>query len=562
MGEKVETVLEGMKIRDEFVCPITYEVFRDPAVASDGFTYERSAIDKWLRENSNSPKNGLPMDRVLLPNINMKKLIQDLIHEGGAGLYSRDRDAQGRAVEVRPERVLTMRCLGPAESDWNEQVFTVSSSGCIGGRKVPDNPLERRDFVLFEESTVSRRHFQISMDQAQQAYFVRDLGSSGGCYIRIFKKKELYPGMIIACGKHQFLVSSIDEAPIATNANETRHRLDSDSSLDLMGPECEGMISEAAELQALIAAGQNQHPHGAGGSGSNKTAEEIARRLMQIQARVLRMSASGALGTSMGRSGVLGQPAEAKDGSTVWSQGGSGNSNVSAQEGIVLEGEEGDENSPPRWIEEGSSGSGSFGGLSASHGPSLKYMGRRLKLTCFNPEASPMVGQTFVVGPDGATIGRQPQNDIALSVKISRDGESQKWTSIDSAVSSVHAYITMDSNTGTFYVNDGSPPADCSLVKGAMGDAKPSLNGTWFRLSGPHQESPSFKLTVGMELLIGTIRFQVGEALTITETAVESTAEPKKTAAQTALDNKAASKGGGNTAGVAKSQRDDQKGTK
>lgn len=53
--------LQGMRIRDEFICPITFELFRDPVVASDGHTYEKGAIDKWLRTNTTSPRTGQPM---------------------------------------------------------------------------------------------------------------------------------------------------------------------------------------------------------------------------------------------------------------------------------------------------------------------------------------------------------------------------------------------------------------------------------------------------------------------------------------------------------------------
>jgi pSer/pThr/pTyr-binding forkhead associated (FHA) protein len=426
-----------------------------------------------------------------------------------------------------------MRCLGPAESEWNEQVFTVSSSGCIGGRKLPEDLVQRRDFIIFKEATISRSHFQISLDNG--AYCVRDLGSAGGCFIRIFKRKELYPGMIIVCGKHQFLVSSIDDAAIGgardvgdeeissapgasggTNARSTRDS----TSLDLMGPEMEGMMNEATELQALIAVGQRQDPHGCG-RGAN--ADEIARRLMQIQARVLRMSVSGSeqgVGTASGVGG--GRSRDAKDCDDDDDEcdyddydhghgrdhgddglGGGPGSGVSAGEGVFIEGNR--DNSP-------SHPSHTAGRESR---PQSRYKDRRLKLTCFNPEASPMVGKTFVVGPKGATIGRAQSNDIALCAKITRaDGEAQKWTSIDSAVSSVHAHIILDSTSGAFYVCDGSPS------HGDGGGVKPSLNGTWFRLSGPNQESPFFKLVVGMELLIGTIRFQVGETLTITETNV------------------------------------------
>ena len=39
--------LESMETPDEFLCPITYEVMRDPVVASDGHSYERAAIEHY-----------------------------------------------------------------------------------------------------------------------------------------------------------------------------------------------------------------------------------------------------------------------------------------------------------------------------------------------------------------------------------------------------------------------------------------------------------------------------------------------------------------------------------
>jgi hypothetical protein len=50
--------LQGMVIRDEFLCPIMYQLFRDPVIAQDGHTYERTAIEKWLEKNSTSPRTG------------------------------------------------------------------------------------------------------------------------------------------------------------------------------------------------------------------------------------------------------------------------------------------------------------------------------------------------------------------------------------------------------------------------------------------------------------------------------------------------------------------------
>lgn len=59
-------------------------------MASDGHTYERLAIEKWLKSKTTSPRTGKTMEKFLTPNLNMQKLIQDMIDEGGASLYSSD----------------------------------------------------------------------------------------------------------------------------------------------------------------------------------------------------------------------------------------------------------------------------------------------------------------------------------------------------------------------------------------------------------------------------------------------------------------------------------------
>ena len=43
-------------LRDEFACPITYELIHDPVIAADGHTYDRSAIQRWLAKHDTSPK--------------------------------------------------------------------------------------------------------------------------------------------------------------------------------------------------------------------------------------------------------------------------------------------------------------------------------------------------------------------------------------------------------------------------------------------------------------------------------------------------------------------------
>mmetsp|Transcript_21053 Transcript_21053/g.40058 ORF Transcript_21053/g.40058 Transcript_21053/m.40058 type:complete len:791 (-) Transcript_21053:200-2572(-) len=61
-----------------FSCPITGEIFCDPVVISDGHTYERSAILKWLKRNDSSPITREKIaGKSILPNFVVKTLLDE-----------------------------------------------------------------------------------------------------------------------------------------------------------------------------------------------------------------------------------------------------------------------------------------------------------------------------------------------------------------------------------------------------------------------------------------------------------------------------------------------------
>ena len=61
-------------------------VMQDPCIASDGYSYERVAIEMWLHENDVSPltKTQLP-DKNLVPNYALLCAINSWKGETGAG---------------------------------------------------------------------------------------------------------------------------------------------------------------------------------------------------------------------------------------------------------------------------------------------------------------------------------------------------------------------------------------------------------------------------------------------------------------------------------------------
>lgn len=52
---------------EEFICPITQDVMRNPVLCSDGFVYEKAAIEEWLvSRRKTSPMTNLPMENTTL----------------------------------------------------------------------------------------------------------------------------------------------------------------------------------------------------------------------------------------------------------------------------------------------------------------------------------------------------------------------------------------------------------------------------------------------------------------------------------------------------------------
>ncbi|XP_029980330.1 WD repeat, SAM and U-box domain-containing protein 1 isoform X1 [Sphaeramia orbicularis] len=75
--EALKAEQSGSEAPDEFLCPITRELMRDPVIAADGYSYERESIQSWIRgKNKTSPMTNLPLQTTLLtPNRSLKTAI-------------------------------------------------------------------------------------------------------------------------------------------------------------------------------------------------------------------------------------------------------------------------------------------------------------------------------------------------------------------------------------------------------------------------------------------------------------------------------------------------------
>ena len=64
---------------EEFLCPITGEIMKEPVSDNQGISYERGAIEDWLRRGNTTSPSTQQVLRLsdLRPNIALRKLIED-----------------------------------------------------------------------------------------------------------------------------------------------------------------------------------------------------------------------------------------------------------------------------------------------------------------------------------------------------------------------------------------------------------------------------------------------------------------------------------------------------
>ena len=77
-----------INIPDEFRCPISLDLMRDPVIVASGHTYDRNAIGQWINTGHNTcPKSGMKLIHMaLIPNYALKSLVHQWCHENNIQL--------------------------------------------------------------------------------------------------------------------------------------------------------------------------------------------------------------------------------------------------------------------------------------------------------------------------------------------------------------------------------------------------------------------------------------------------------------------------------------------
>ncbi|NXI40573.1 WSDU1 protein, partial [Galbula dea] len=74
---RMKAITVSVTVPDEFLCPITREIMKDPVIAADGYSYEKEAMENWIStKRRSSPMTNLPLRSLTLtPNRTLKMAI-------------------------------------------------------------------------------------------------------------------------------------------------------------------------------------------------------------------------------------------------------------------------------------------------------------------------------------------------------------------------------------------------------------------------------------------------------------------------------------------------------
>lgn len=98
--EFIEACADNDELSANVICPITQQVMQDPVIACDGNTYDRLAIMQWFEHKQCSPVTNEPIGQFLLPNLNIRRLIQDRFEAWSSLSRNKDKDDKGDGAKM------------------------------------------------------------------------------------------------------------------------------------------------------------------------------------------------------------------------------------------------------------------------------------------------------------------------------------------------------------------------------------------------------------------------------------------------------------------------------
>lgn len=92
---------KGVEIPNEYLCPITMELMKNPVILEDGQVYEKTAIQRWFVGNNTSPLTKKLVNKsIIIPCHAMRNMIEDFIKK-----HTEDKPVAAQVATQRPTQL-------------------------------------------------------------------------------------------------------------------------------------------------------------------------------------------------------------------------------------------------------------------------------------------------------------------------------------------------------------------------------------------------------------------------------------------------------------------------
>lgn len=143
---------DDIAIPDEFVCPITQEVFHDPVMDSSGRSFERNAILTWLCDHGTCPMTREPRRAFnYIPNPTMNAKVRVWMKQNGLDYENNDIVYKSSSQSEPQQLVLTLK---PGFNEMDSSNHTETTSSSVSGH---DDEEEQEDRQQAPTETSTRR---------------------------------------------------------------------------------------------------------------------------------------------------------------------------------------------------------------------------------------------------------------------------------------------------------------------------------------------------------------------------------------------------------------------
>lgn len=113
-GDNHKSLINGMS--EHLICPITQELPVHPVIAADGCCYEKSAIEKWLKNSCKSPVTNQTMATKLYSSSQIRNVIKSMVESNALTGAKADAWMQRIRDEREVLEVQRRMCSGEAEA--------------------------------------------------------------------------------------------------------------------------------------------------------------------------------------------------------------------------------------------------------------------------------------------------------------------------------------------------------------------------------------------------------------------------------------------------------------